>query len=422
MNTKAGLRMRTLSAVLALSTASLVSAGLPAGAAATPRAGATIRVATIGDFQANGADNRQWIDAVQARFQAANASGGLVDAHGLRHKVVVVVCNAASDPDQTTKCARQAVARRVVAVVGMSLVYSDRALAILDAAGIAAIGVRVNTGADATSAASFPLASGFTAQMMAMPELLALQGAKKIAVIISDFGSATDDALGVLARGLALTSAAQGPTVRVPPGTTSFSAAAAAAAQPGVDGIVGFVGGGDAGALAQQLRASNYAGMYVTQAPWGTAAAASDVSISIDGTLVVGQFVPATCDVRAWKQIRRDMQAYKRSSASLNEGAVNYWLAARVFEHVVRDVDLTRISGPALETLIYDSNNDTGGLTPPLERSDANPDFPRLVNRTVTFSKTSGGKVRLLTPRFFDPFTGHYLTQASAVALRSCRS
>jgi ABC-type branched-subunit amino acid transport system substrate-binding protein len=409
-------------ALVVFLTAGVVSAASPGHAGAARATGVTIKVATIGDFQANGADNRQWVDAVRARFNAANARGGLVDAYQQRHKVVVLVCNSASDPDQTTRCAQQAVEQHVMAVVGMSAVYGDRALPILEAAGIAAIGVRVNTGVDATSSASFPLASGLTAELMAMPQLLAQQGATKVAVIISDFGAATDDALGVLQRGLSLANAAQGPTVRVAPGATTFSAAVTAATQPGVDGIVGFVAGGRAGALVQELRASNFTGKYVTQAPWGNAAAASDPDTSINGTLVVGQFAPSTCDIRGWNEFRRDMLATNPNLVSFNEGAINYWLAARVFEHTVRAVDVTRVNPAALDALIYDSNDDTGGLTPPLARTVTSSDLPRLVNRTVTFNQTSNGQLRVLTRRFFDPFTGHYLRRASADALRLCKS
>jgi ABC-type branched-subunit amino acid transport system substrate-binding protein len=410
VNGRSASRIRTLAALVVFVTAAgVVSGASPGRAGAATVAGAPIKVATIGDFQGNGADNRQWVDAVRARFKVVNANGGLVDAHRRRHKVVVVVCNTASDPEQTSRCAQQAVDQHVVAVVGMSVVYGDRALPILEAAGIAAIGVRVNTGADASSSASFPLASGFTAELMAMPQLLARQGAKKIAVIISDFGAATDEVLGVLQRGLSLTNATRGPTVRVAPGTTTFSAAVTAAAQPGVDGIVGFVAGGDHGALAQQLRASNFTGEYVTRAPWGNAAAASDPDNSIDGTLVVGQFAPSTSNVKGWKQFRRDMLAYKPDLVSFNEGAINYWLAARVFEHVVQSVDVTRFSAAVLDALIYDSNDDTGGLTPPLTTTETNAELPRIFNRSVTFNTTSNGELRLLTRQFFDPFTGHYL-------------
>ena len=67
--------------------------------------------------------------------------------------------------------------------------------------------------------------------------------------------------------------------------------------------------------------------------------------------------------------MRRDMYETRPNVVSFNEGAVNYWLAARVFEQAVRAVDVTHVTPAALDALIYDSNDDTGGLTPPLART-----------------------------------------------------
>jgi ABC-type branched-subunit amino acid transport system substrate-binding protein len=404
-------RRLTLCALIVFVVADLVCGALPGAARVAAVVGAPIKVATIGDFQASGVDNRQWEDAVRARFNFDNARGGLSDAEHTRHKVVLIACNSASDPDQTTRCAQEAIDERVVAVVGMSAVYGDNALSLLAAAGIAVIGVRVNTPADETSPASFPIASSFTAELMAMPQLLARQGAKKIAVIISDYGAATDDVLRSLQRGLSRTDADAGPIVRVAPGTTAFATAVTAAAQPGVDGIVGFVAGGPAGALARQLQASGFTGKYVTRAPWGNAPAASDPDTAIDGTLVVGQFAPSTSNVPGWKQFRRDLHVDDPNSISYDEGAINYWLAARVFEHLALSVDVTHFSRAVLDPL-FDVAVDiggTGGLTPPLMATDTTSELPRLFNQTVTFNTTSNGAVRLLTRQFFDPFTGRWV-------------
>jgi ABC-type branched-subunit amino acid transport system substrate-binding protein len=403
---------RALATFLAFGATSLVMT-LPAPAVGVAEGRAApeivIRVATIGDFEANSVDNTAWLDAVRAGFAKANASGGLADASGRRYVIEVRPCNAASDSEQTIKCARQAVADGVVAVVGMSAVYSDQALPILWAAHIPALGVRVNGTADATHPASFPLASGFPAELMAMPQLLAEKGATKIAVIISDFGTATDEALATLEQGRRMTTAAAGPIVRVAPGTTDYAAAVTAATAPGVDGIVGILGGGPAGALARQLRASNYTGRYVTRAPWGNAPAASDADPSISGTLVVGQFPPPTSNDEGWKQLRRDMHEYDPQFDSFNEGTVNAWLATRAFEHVFGAVDLSLLSRVVLEPLVYSRSDDTRGFTPPLAGGATVAGLPRVYNPTVTFSVTRDGERLPLGGRFFDPFTGRML-------------
>jgi ABC-type branched-subunit amino acid transport system substrate-binding protein len=403
-----GRRTLVVGLVLVAATVTLVDA--PASAQGlTPVTANGIKVATIGDFDAHGVDNTQWIDAVQARFDAANAHGGLIDATGQRHAVEVVACNAASDPDQTIRCAQQAVDQGVVAVVGLSAVYGDRALPILGAARIPAFGVRVNAQLDAAQPAAFPLASGLEAELMAMPQLLAQRGATKIAVIISDFGPATDDAVAVLQQGRALTSAVPGPVVRVMPGTSDYTAAVAAATEPGVDGVVGFVAGGTAGTLEGQLRAANYSGRYVTRAPWGSAPAASDADASIPGTLVVGHFPPPTSGDAGWTLLRRDLHLSKRQLESVDEGTVNAWLAARAFEHLLGSVDLVGLKTAVLEPIVYNSGNDTGGLTPPLSSTTSDAEFPRLFNRAVTFSVMRSGTREQLDKRFFDPFRGRFL-------------
>jgi ABC-type branched-subunit amino acid transport system substrate-binding protein len=382
----------------------------PRRTASAPRAPqeGTIKVATIGDFEASGTDNSEWAAAVRARFDAANARGGLVDDHHRHRKVDVFVCNTASDPQQTARCAHQAVDRHVVAVIGMSAVYSDRALPVLEAAHIPAIGVRLNNTADASSPASFPLAPGLTAELRAMPQLLAREGATRIAVIVSELGPATDDVLGLLERGRSLTGAAAGPTVRVAPGTTNFSAAIATATRSGVDGIVGVVTDGDAGALPRQLRASGFTGKYVTHAPWGNASAASDPDYGIDGTLVVGQFPPATSQVAGWVQLRHELHAGGATSPAMNEGTVDFWLAARVFGHLVELADLADLDTSTLDLLMSDIGGDTGGLTFPLSPKEKISQLPRAFNRTVTFNKVANGQLHLLTRRFFDPFIGQY--------------
>ena len=249
---------RAFSIVVGCLATTLVFGGFLGSAAASPAA-STLRVATLGDFESTGVDNQLWADAVIARFTAANERGGVLDARHQRHKVEVIECNTASDPDQTARCAQQAVDQHVAAVVGMSVVYADRALRILEAARIPAIGVRVNAPSEAASPSSFPIASGTAAELAAMPQLLAQRGATKIAVIISDFGPATDELLTFVQRGLALTNAVQGPTVRIAPGASDYAAAVKAATQPGVDGIAGFIAGGQRpcvvpGAAGRELR------------------------------------------------------------------------------------------------------------------------------------------------------------------------
>jgi ABC-type branched-subunit amino acid transport system substrate-binding protein len=396
-------------ALLALA-ATLFGAGWSVAPAITtaPGSASPVKVATIGDFQAGGVDNSQWIAAVQRRFDAVNARGGLIGANFQRRPVELLVCNAASDPVQTARCAQQAVDEGALAVVGLSAVYGDRALPILAAAHVPALGVRVNDEAVAASPASFPLASGLEAELLAMPQLLAHEGATKIAVVTSDFGTATDDAVAVIRQGLALTRATLGPVVRVAPGTVDYAAAVAAATEPGVDGIVGFVAGGARGALVQQLRAADYRGRYVTRAPWGSAPNASDPDAASSGTLLVGHFPPPTSRDRGWRRLCHDLGLTIARAATVDEGTVNAWLAAHEFERLSEAIDVTVLKTAVLEPIVYNGGDDNEGLTPPLT-STTDADLRRVFNRAVTFSITRDGARRPLDRRFFDPYTGRFV-------------
>ena len=288
--------------------------------------GAPIAVMTMGEFFAN----PQWPVAVKARFADLNRAGGIQDAAGTRHKVKVIVCDTEADPVQTQQCAQRAVDDRVVAVVGMSVLDSDAVWPLLEAAGIPVIGSRVNTDRDVSSPVAFPLGSGIVGTFSAMPQLLARQGAHKVAVVMSDFGAATSSALGLIESGLSRTSASAGPVVRVPLGVKSLAPYAAAATRDAVDGVIVFLERKEQAGLLRSLKVANFRGRIVTQASLSiTGNPAID-----DGTLGVGEFPPVNARGRGMNLFRSDMADAGISSSGLlglDAGALNFWLAAWVF-------------------------------------------------------------------------------------------
>ncbi len=98
--------------------------------------------------------------AVLAHAKTINNSGGIKDASGKTHKLVVVVCTTKLDPNQAETCARDAVAKDVVAVIGDNSTEGAQIFPILEPAGIPAIGNVVFSPVDATSKVAFPITSG----------------------------------------------------------------------------------------------------------------------------------------------------------------------------------------------------------------------------------------------------------------------
>jgi branched-chain amino acid transport system substrate-binding protein len=408
-----GRRRRATGAALALVVVSIFgvasTGGNPAEARTTKRF-LPIRVMTMGDFETQDADNAVWALAVRARFASGNLRGGIVDANGQQHRVLVSACNTAFDPTRAAACARRAVQMHVTAVLGLTSVDSAEIWPILEAAGIPVIGARVNTAADASSPVSFPLGAGLPGVFRAMPYLLARVGADHVGVVISDYGDATDALLGAIEQGISGAGSTAGPVAFVTPDDNSLADAATAMMRGGADGVIGFVAEPGRGDLLRELGRAGFTGPYVTQAPVGVSALASDADVS-QAALLVGQFAPVTADVPGMRQFRTDMdESSGGATLQRTEGAVNNWLAAWVLEQVVRRLE--RVDAPSvLREMGQLDRLDTGGVTPPLSTVQPGRLLARLFNATVAFSSVSAGNPpRQLDAGFVDVVDGHVVS------------
>jgi hypothetical protein len=359
-----------------------------------------VTVMTIGDFS-EVAGNQVWADAVLAHFEILNLQGGVRDARGIRHPVRVLVCDS-TGAGGGSRCAHSAVATHASAIVGLAVADSRGMWSRLERAGIPVIGTHVAAASDATSPVSFPLAPGVPGTFTAMPQLAADAGARHIGVLVSDHGGATDAAIDFVRRGVAMTPASLGPIVRVPAGTADVSRYVGEATV-GVDGLVALVDGGTPGSVLQALQAQAFPGWYVTASPFGAGPRASDPIIG-QSALVVGQFGAVGGDGAGARSFTAEMDtAPAGAELPRTEGAVNAWLAARVFEaaaSTTRTLDAHHL----LATLRRGFTIDAGGLTPTLQPGARGTPFARLSNTAVTFERVLGGSSQPLGPRFVDPF------------------
>ena len=79
-----------------------------------------------------------------------------------------------------------------------------------------------------------------------------------------------------------------------------------------VDGVVGFVSGGEEGQLIEQLRLAGVRAKYVTGVPFGAPPLASDISYHTNGALpAVGEFAHSTSRVPGIRQYRRDLMRHR---------------------------------------------------------------------------------------------------------------
>ncbi len=223
-------------------------------------------------------------------------------------------------------------------------------------------------------------------------------------MVVSDFGDATTSALALVRSGVERAGATPGPEITIPLGVTDVEPYLADLVQAGVDGVVVFVAAPLQVGLIEQLRAAGYRGDIVVPS-----SVADRVALGLadtDGTLVVGEFyAPFTkAPNPGVRRYRSDGQAHLERLAT-NEGALNFWLAAWIFEHVatgLAHIDATSVH----DALSTTTDLDTGGLTPPFSGSGGSAEFPRLLNPTVSYSRIEGGVVTPLSKHLFDPLTG----------------
>jgi hypothetical protein len=267
------------------------------------------------------------------------------------------------------------------------------------------IGPRVNSEADVSSPVSFPLTAGIVGTLTAMPQLLAKEGARTIGVLVTDFGDATNSVVSLVADGLRMTTAAGGPVVRVPIGVSDLTEYVQQATAGSVDGLVVFVATENRAAAFEALRAAHFQGKVVTQASLVQPLLSRD-DMSLDGTLLVGEFPPFETRLSGMREFQNDLLDRDVGLAfEKDEGALNFWLAARVFQRVAAQVPHIDAAS-LLQALGNIQRLDTGGLTPPFTASTSSTAYPRLFNPTVTFQRVEGGNVQWIGKGFFDPLAG----------------
>jgi branched-chain amino acid transport system substrate-binding protein len=115
----------------------------------------------------------------RAAAAAINKSGGVN-----HHRIDIIVCDTKGSPDGATVCASQAVADKVVAVVGALDLTGDY-MSVLQQAGIPAIGPYA-IAQTLVNPDSFPLYGGSAANLAGSVALLARQGVKSVSVVANE--------------------------------------------------------------------------------------------------------------------------------------------------------------------------------------------------------------------------------------------
>ncbi|SHH59883.1 ABC transporter substrate-binding protein [Streptomyces sp. 3214.6] len=323
----------------------------------------------------------------QAYEKWINANGGIKGG-----PLKVLTCNEKNDPDEAEKCAQQAVAEKVVAVVGSYSLAGDRYMPILQKAGIPYIGGTGVSAAEFSNPLSFPVNGGTPAVFAAHGRQLVEDGCKKISGVRYDLAAAA-----IVSQFLTLGATSAGGTapkdLKVPVTATDLAPQVAAATK-GSDCVSVILGThSDLFVKAYvQSGAKTRLGSVVGNLTPELAETTGGSGSPLEGAAITGYYPPTSDAV--WKDF---VAAAKGTDIDTSNGAnETTWVAFKVLTQAAGK--LTTISSKALvQELNSTSGIDTGGLTPPLtwKASTALPikGLDRIHNTTATELTIRDGKI-----------------------------
>lgn len=387
-------RHRTAAAGALAVTGALLAAGCGGGSASDSSAetsslkGAPVKVMVWNPEDTQGSAQPGVRLTAQAYEKWINANGGIKGA-----PLKVITCNEKNDPDEAEKCAQQAVADKVVAVVGSYSLAGDRYMPILQKAGIPYLGGTGVSAAEFSNPLSYPVNGGTPAVFAAHGRQLVQSGCKKISGVRYDLAAAA-----IVSQFLTLGATSAGgaaPKDLKVPVTATDLAPQVAAATKGSDCVSVILGThSDLFVKAYvQSGAKTKLGSVVGNLTPDLAASTGGSSGPLEGAVITGYYPPVSD--KAWKGFTEAASGDKDIDTS-NGANETTWVAFTVFTEAVKK--LPAISARALvDELNTAQGISTGGLTPPLnwKTSTALPikGLNRIHNTTATELTIRDGKI-----------------------------
>jgi ABC-type branched-subunit amino acid transport system substrate-binding protein len=333
------------------------------------------------------------LKAAQAAVNAVNDAGGVRPGGGGEARPLKLVhCEASTvtDPNAATKCAREAIDKKVVAGVG-KYVSSDAVVQAFQKAKTPLVGTMVQTGQDFTNPASFPIVGG--SPMLSAGTGAALQnaGAKTVAVVTGDSPSGRlvpQYVKALLGSPGDLKGAYYLPFDASADLTSHFSQIAGA--RP--DGVALLASTDVTSKTIVGLRQAGYQGKIAVVATAVSEGSLAKLGAAGEGTIVVSDYHPVTSTSNPKiKQFLDETAKYGDGEIEGTEFALNAWASV----HLVADrlKGMTEISGPALMRSLEGSKVSLG-IAP--DFTHGTPNFlklPRIPRATVQFQTVRGGKI-----------------------------
>ncbi|MFD9427660.1 MULTISPECIES: ABC transporter substrate-binding protein [unclassified Streptomyces] len=319
------------------------------------------------------------------------------------HELRVIVCNEGDTSVGAEKCARDAVRRKVTAVVGSYSRHGRSFMAPLEAAGIPYIGGYGASDEEFTSYVSYPVNGGQSALLAGNGKQLAA-GCDQVSLVRPD-SIAGDGMPSLLNTSLLAADRPEAVDILAPETATSYADQATKALEQAGDGCVTAVLG---------ERTETFFDSFRRLEPEGGGVRISSVLGSVgqplidrtggrnspfEGAYVTGWY-PDSGDAR-WDGMREVIRKHAFGDNRVDPedtGVQTTWIAYTALKAVVESLgDSTVTSGRVTAALNHGVRVDTGGLTPVLrwryKDMVGSSAYPRIVNGKVTFQVVREGRL-----------------------------
>ena len=386
-------RRRSAAASCLAVTGALLAAGCGGDASGTSAEtsslkGAPVKVMVWAPEDTQGSAQPGVRHTAQAYEKWINANGGIKGG-----RLEVLTCNEKNDPAEAEKCAQQAVAEKVVAVVGSYSLAGDRYMPILEKAGIPYLGGTGVSAAEFSNPLSFPVNGGTPTVFAAHGQQLVEEGCKKISGVRYDVAAA-ETVARFLAVGVTAAGGKAPKDLKVPVTATDLAPQVAAATK-GSDCVERHPGH----ALrpvrkayvqsGSKTKLGSVVGNLTPQLAESTGGSGSP----LEGAAITGYY-PPTSDA-AWKDFLEAAKGDKEIDTS-NGANGTTWVAFKVFTEAVKKLP-TITSKALVEELEHHLGHRHRRPDPAadLERVDrpADQGINRIHNTTATELTIRDGKI-----------------------------
>jgi len=359
--------------------------------------GGAINVMAISIFQSSALS----LPDAEAGFKAAVDS--VNDAGGVNgRKINLIVCNDKFDPNTAADCARQAVSKKVVAVLESYEPFSTQVDPILEAAKIPAVYSGVAADVDTTSSISFPRDSGIQGLYGTLGIELADAGCKKIGAVVTSLANTELGAdwlkKGAQSKGVSVVTADVGQT------QADFNSPVAKLLSQDVDCLVPATAPDQGPKIVTAVQQSGKkVKIGAVTSEFGSAALAA-LGSAADGMILTGmEYRPEDTAVPAVQEVVAGLKKYQASVPLTTKFAIGAWASVTAFKQLAESIDGDITASSVLDAVKTFSPKT--GLYADFSYGDKapDPDLPQVKNWGYLTWTVTGGKSKLNSQEFKQP-------------------